>query len=131
MTARSPLLSLAVVAVLALAAAACDFDLPATPTPEPTPVPPSDPPATSTAELWSMVNALLDGSRMAGDKGHLLTDRLAKVDRFMASGQLSAALAQLQAFANQVHGLSPRWLSADAADALAEAATTLRDALSP
>ncbi|HEX6474990.1 MAG TPA: hypothetical protein VF114_07895, partial [Candidatus Limnocylindria bacterium] len=101
------------------------------PTPVPTPVPPSAPPAASTAELWSMVNTLLDGNRMAGDKGHLLTDRLAKVDRFLASGQLSAALAQLQAFANQVRGLSPRWLGADAADALALAATSLRQALSP
>jgi hypothetical protein len=101
------------------------------PTPEPTPVPPSAPPAASTAELWSMVNALLDGGRMAGDKGHLLTDRLAKIDRFLAGGQLSAALAQLQAFANQVQGLSPRWLSADAATALAEAAAALRQAFSP
>ena len=101
------------------------------PTPEATPVPPSAPPPASTAELWSMVNALLGGQRMAGDKGHLLTDRLAKVDRFLASGQLSAALAQLQAFANQVQGLSPRWLSADATSALAQAATALRQALSP
>ena len=105
-------------------------DLP-DPTPEPTPVPPSDPPAAGTAELWAMVNGLLDGHRVAGNKGHLLTDRLEKVDRFLASGQLSAALAQLQAFANQAQGLSPRWLTADAADALAQASTALRNVLSP
>ena len=94
-------------------------------------MPASAPPAASTAELWSLVNALLDGNRMTGDKGHLLTDRLAKVDRFLAAGQLSAGLAQLQAFANQVQGLSPRWLSSDVADALAAAAADLRQALSP
>lgn len=105
-------------------------DLPE-PTPEPTPVPPPTPPAASTAALWSMVHTLLDGQRMAGDKGRLLVDRLAKVDRFLASGPLSAALAQLRAFANQVQGLSPRWLSGDAANALAGAAADLRDALGP
>lgn len=102
----------------------------ADPTPEPTPV--ALPPQTaSTAALWAMVNGLLDSHRMAGDKGHLLTDRLEKVDRFLASGQLSAALAQLQAFANQVQGLSPRWLSADAATALVQASATVRSALGP
>ena len=100
------------------------------PTPAPTPVP-LPPPTVSTAALWAMVNGLLDGHRMAGDKGHLLTDRLEKVDRFLASGQLSAALAQLQAFANQVQGLSPRWLSADAANALVQASATVLSALSP
>ena len=98
---------------------------------DPTPVPPSDPPAAGTAELWAMVNALLDGHWMAGDKGHLLTDRLEKVDRFLASGQMSAALAQLQALANQAQGLSPRWLSAGVADGLAQASLALRDALTP
>ena len=68
---------------------------------------------------------------MAGDKGHLLTDRLYRVDRFLAGGQLSAALAQLHAFANQVQGLSPRWLSPDAATALVQASATVRSALSP
>ncbi|HKO32939.1 MAG TPA: cadherin repeat domain-containing protein [Candidatus Limnocylindria bacterium] len=100
------------------------------PTPAPTPVP-LPPPTASTAALWAMVNGLLDGHRMAGDKGHLLTDRVERVDRFLAGGQLSAALAQLQAFANQVQGLSPRWLSADAANALVQVSVALRSALRP
>jgi hypothetical protein len=60
---------------------------------------------------------------------HLLTDRLERIDRFLASGQLAAAQAQLQALGNQAQGLSPRWLSGDDADALAAAAATLRAAL--
>ena len=103
-------------------------DLP-DPTPEPTPVPPSDPPAASTAALWAMVNGMLDGHRVAANKGHLLTDRLEKVDRCLANGQLSAALAQLQALANQAQGLSPRWLGTDAANALTQASVALRDSL--
>jgi hypothetical protein len=103
-------------------------DLP-DPTPDATPLP-LPPPTASTAALWAMVNGLLDAHRIAADKGRLLTDRLAKVDRFLASDQLSAAFAQLQAFANQVQGLSPRWLSADAATALVQASATVRRALS-
>jgi hypothetical protein len=97
--------------------------------PDPTPVPPEPTPVASTAALWGMVNELEAGGGVAGGKMHLLTDRLERVDRFMASGQWSAAGAQLQAFANQVRGLSPRWLSADDATALVNAATTLRAAL--
>ena len=96
---------------------------------EPTPVPPEPAPTPSTVALWGMVNELAAERGMAGGKMHLLTDRLERIDRFMASGQWSAAGAQLQAFANQVRGLSPRWLSADDATVLAEAAANLRAAL--
>lgn len=97
------------------------------PTPEPTPVPPDSAP--TTAALWGMIDDLSAAGAVTGGKMHLLTDRLERIDRFMASGQWSAALAQLQAFANQVRGLSPRWLSAESADALAAAASALRAAL--
>jgi hypothetical protein len=97
-------------------------DLP-DPTPDPTPVPPEPSPST-TAAMWALVNELSDGSNM-----HLLTDRLERIDRFIAGGQWAAARAQLQAFANQVQGLSPRWLTVGNADALAAAASALRTAL--
>jgi hypothetical protein len=103
-------------------------DLP-DPTPEPTPVPPEPAPTPSSVALWGMVNELATGDAMAGGKMHLLTDRLERIDRFMASGQWSAAAAQLQALANQAMGLSPRWLSAGDATALADAAADLRVAL--
>ena len=102
-------------------------DLP-DPTPEPTPVPPDPAPAT-TAALWGMVDDLSAAGAVAGGKMHLLTDRLERVDRLMANEQWAAARAQLQAFANQVQGLSPRWLSAEGADSLAAAASALRAAL--
>lgn len=104
-------------------------DLP-DPTPEPTPVPPDPAPSTTgTAALWALVDELSASGGMAAKKMHLLTDRLERIDRFMDSAQWAAARAQLQAFANQVQGLSPRWLSAESADALAAAASALRTAL--
>jgi hypothetical protein len=69
---------------------------------------------------------MLDGFLASGDvaptKMHLLTGRLSRVEVFIAAGQDAAAEAQLQAFANQVVGLSPRWVSPGAAQALAEMA---------
>ena len=94
--------------------------------PEPEPEPDPEPgPTDGTAALWATVNG------MAGPKTSLLADRLARVDRFMAAGQTAAAAAQLQALANQAMGLSPRWLSADAAAVLATQAHALRSALHP
>lgn len=96
-------------------------DLP-DPTPEPTPVPPS-PPTVSTARLWAMANHL------GGSKSGLVTQRVERIDQLMAAGQGAAAAAQLQALANQVMGLSPRWISATDADALVTEADALRSAL--
>jgi hypothetical protein len=45
------------------------------------------------------------------------------------AGQLAAAAAQLRALANQVTGMSPTWLSTDAADALKSMAAALGDSL--
>jgi hypothetical protein len=103
-------------------------DLP-DPTPEP---PPPDPaPNADTAAMWAAVNDLTADGGMAASKLHLLTARLERVDRFMASDQDAAAAAQLLAFANQVMGLSPRWLSTDEASALADMASDLGAALRP
>jgi hypothetical protein len=103
-------------------------DLPE-PTPEPTPVPPDPAPTPTTSALWAMLHDLSAGGGVAGGKMHLLTDRLERIDRFMASGQGAAAVAQLRALANQAMGLSPRWLSALDAAALAAAADALRESL--
>jgi hypothetical protein len=84
-----------------------------------------------TSALWSTVQQAMSDGALAADKAHLLTDRLERIDRFMASGQESAAVAQLQAFVNQVMGLSPRWLGEDVASALAGEAESLRATLSP
>jgi hypothetical protein len=82
---------------------------------EPAPVP--------TEPSMDAFHAMLDANVAAGDvaagKAHLLADRLARVDRFLATGQDAAAEAQLQAFANQVVGLSPRWVTTAAAEELA------------
>jgi hypothetical protein len=90
------------------------------------PDPQSEPgPETGTASLW----AVLDG--MDSQKLHLLTDRLARIDRFLAKGQDSAAAAQLQALAKQTMGLSPRWLDASTASAFAAEADAMRATLRP
>jgi hypothetical protein len=101
------------------------------PTPEPTPVPPDPAPTATTAAPCAMVNDLSASRGMAAAKVHLLTDRLERIDRFLASGQLAAAMAQLQALGNQALGLSPHWPSPDTAKALADATDALRAALAP
>jgi hypothetical protein len=98
------------------------------PTPTPTPTPePSDHP-------MDAFHAMLDGYLASGDvaptKMHLLSDRLARAEQFMAAGQDGAAEAQFQAFANQAMGLTPRWVSPGAARALAEMANQMAAALS-
>jgi len=77
-----------------------------------------------------MANHLVAAGLDAG-KSRLVTDRLDRVDRFMQAGQDAAAAAQLQALANQVMGLSPRWISAADAGALAAEADRLRASLAP
>ncbi len=108
----------------------CSLTVTVTDLPDPTPVPP-DPPTPDTTALWTTVNQAMTDGGLAAGKAHLLTDRLERIDRFMASGQESAAVAQLQAFANQAMGLSPRWLSANVASALAGEADSLRATLAP
>jgi hypothetical protein len=96
--------------------------------PDPTPEPAPD---VDTAALWSAVTDLVATGGMTDSRAHLLTDRLERIDRFMANGQDAAAVAQLQALANQAMGLSQHWLSDDAASALADMASDLAAALRP
>jgi hypothetical protein len=99
------------------------------PRPTPTPTPTPEPTPVVSSVTMNALHALLDGYLASGDvaagKAHLFTDRLARVDRFWAAGQDAAAHAQLRAFANQVMGLSPRWVTPAAADALAAMANDL------
>jgi hypothetical protein len=109
--------------------AECSLSVTVNDLPDPTPVPPPPDPELDTAALWSLVQAAVADGGVASSKARLLTDRLERIDGFMASGKDSAAAAQLQALANQAMGLSPRWLSPEAASALADEADSLRAAL--
>jgi hypothetical protein len=106
------------------------YDVP-DPTPEPTPAPPAPALTPSTGALWAMVDEMTADGSLAGGRAQLLTDRLERIDRYLAGGQDAAAAGQLQAFANQVAGLSPRWLSVGAAAELGEESAALRGSLSP
>lgn len=101
------------------------------PAPTPTPTPTPDPtPSEPTMEAFHvMLDAYVTAGDVAAGKALLLADRLARVDRYLASGQEEAAQAQLQAFAHQVTGMSPSWVAPAAAEALAEMADALSAAL--
>jgi hypothetical protein len=71
---------------------------------------------------------LADGA-VNGSKEAQLRDRLERVQEMLAAGQKAAAVAQLRAFANQVAGLSPKWIGADVAEDLAERAGALAEEL--
>lgn len=88
------------------------------------PAPPAPPPSPSVGALAEMVDEMVDPS-----KAHILLERLDRVQRMLDAGQLAAAAAQLRALANQVTGMSPTWLSTDAADALKSMAAALGDSL--
>ena len=98
-----------------------------TPTPTPTPVEePTSPAATpDVSALVDLLQQAIDGGAVAPKVVHQLSDRLDRVQRFLDSGQWSAALAQLRAFANQVQGFAPRWVDQAAADDLSVAAAEL------
>jgi hypothetical protein len=98
--------------------------------PEPTPEPPPAPPSPVSLDgLTALVSLHVDAGDVAASRAHLLTDRLERVQRFLDAGQTAAAVAQLQAFANQVAGLSPRWVEAGAAAEMIAAAEELQATL--
>ena len=68
--------------------------------------------------LRTLVNGMTDDGAVARSKAPLLQNRLDRLDAALAAGRTADARAQLRAFSNQVDGLSPRWVSADAADVL-------------
>jgi len=66
-------------------------------------------------KLHDMVNSLVTDRAVNPAKGFLLTDRLDRAEADQAAGRDDAFRAQMQAFANQVAGLSPRWITPAAA----------------
>jgi hypothetical protein len=79
--------------------------------------------------LRALVSAMTDDGDVAAAKAPLLQQRLDRIDAAMAAGRTADAAAQLQAFANQVAGLSPRWIAPDAAGQLVEQAAAVAAAL--
>ncbi len=70
------------------------------------------------ASLRSMVDGFVDDGSVAAPKAGLLEDRLDRIEAAVADGPAAKVVAQVRAFVNQVQGLSPRWISPAAADAL-------------
>jgi hypothetical protein len=109
--------------------ATCQLAVTVTPAPPPTPEPTPVAAGATVSALHDLLDGYLDSGDVAPAKARLLTDRLSRVERFLAAGQKAAARAQLQAFANQVLGLSPSWVTPAAAEALAEMADALAASL--
>lgn len=86
--------------------------------------PPGEPSFDALTTLFDQLVAagLVDEGKATQLRGHL--ERAA---RHAERGNAAAALAQLQAFANQVEGMSPRWVDPSAADQLAAAASALAE----
>jgi hypothetical protein len=82
----------------------------------------------SLAPTLGRLQALLAFSRSDADPHAFkaLQEKLDRAERFAASGQTNAYLAQLQAFANQARGFAPNHLSQATADSLADEADLLR-----
>ena len=68
--------------------------------------------------LVNLVEWLLDDGAIDPSKAEQLLSRLERVDELAAAGAVEAAGAQVQAFGNQVDGLSPRWIEPAAAEIL-------------
>jgi hypothetical protein len=77
-------------------------------------------------KLRSMVDDLVAGGGVNPSKAFLLTDRLDRAAADHAAGRADAFRAQVQAFANQVAGLAPRWITPDAAAQLQAQASAAR-----
>ena len=108
--------------------ATCDLAVTVDPAPPPPPAP--QPEATVDSLRAALDGFMTDGS-VDARKGGILADRLDRIERFLAAGQTAAALAQLQAFGNQVAGFTPRWVEPSVAEQLTEAADALAQELSP
>lgn len=68
--------------------------------------------------LADLVEYLLAADAIDPSKAPQLLDRLDRVGRLVDSGDVDDARDQLEAFGNQVQGLSPRWIEPSAADIL-------------
>jgi len=79
-------------------------------------------------KLRNMVDDLAAGGGVNPSKAFLLTNRLDRAAADQAAGRHDAFRAQMQAFGNQVAGLSPRWITPAAAAQLeAQAAAALAE----
>jgi predicted extracellular nuclease len=65
--------------------------------------------------LINLVEYLLEAGSIDPSKADQLLERLGRVAGLAEDGSTSAAQAQLRGFGNQVDGLSPQWIDADAA----------------
>jgi len=79
-------------------------------------------------KLRGMVDSLVASGGVNSGKAFLLTNRLDRAAADQAAGRHDAFRAQMQAFGNQVAGLSPRWVTPTAAAQLqAQAAAALAE----
>jgi hypothetical protein len=92
-------------------------------------LPADDPPPTDPS--FDGLIALFDQMVAAGlvheDRAGQLRGHLERAPSFAERGRDAAALAQLQAFVNQVQGMSPKWVDPSAADELAATAAVLAE----
>lgn len=79
--------------------------------------------------LSALVERLVAEGGVSPEKAMLLVGRLDRVADAVAHGRTAEAAAQLRALVNQAHGLSPRWVSPDAADLIAAQAALLAGTL--
>ena len=88
--------------------------------------PPPPPPSGGTLyELLAAFDALVADESVDVRKAAQLRGHLERASSFAGRGMDAAASAQLQAFANHVAGMSPKWVTPAAADDLAAAAAAL------
>ena len=79
-------------------------------------------------KLRTMVDDMATNGGVNPSKAFLLTTRLDRAAADQAAGRKDALRAQMQAFFNQVAGLSPRWITPAAASQLeAQAAATMAE----
>lgn len=106
--------------------ATCVVSVEVQPADDPPPAPPTDPSFVELVALFEQMVAagLVDENKAAQLRGHLQ-----RAEGLAERGKDAAALAQLQAFANHVQGMSPKWVDPSAADQLAAAAAALAESL--
>ena len=85
--------------------------------------------ATTPDALANLVLHLLDAGAIDESKVSQLLSRIERVERLADGGEMADAQDQLEAFGNQVDGLSPRWIDPDAAEILRLEAEVLASAL--
>jgi hypothetical protein len=106
--------------------AACVVSVQVEAAPEP---PPDDPAPPSVAELMAMLDTVVADGGLDPRRANALRGHLERAQRLAETGQDAAALAQLQAFANQANGFAPKWMTAETAAALAAVAAPLMERL--